>query len=113
VPNRQSKPLSFRCSGSRDTERRNHGRCRVDGADVQSQGRSHRRQQQDGRGITEDDLLEATLDADPEEINDLGDTFEIITDPSNTVAVRTAVEQAGFDYESAEVSFVPQYNTGS
>jgi YebC/PmpR family DNA-binding regulatory protein len=65
--------------------------------------------QQDGRSITEDDLLEATLDADPEEINDLGESFEIITDPSNTVPVRTAVQQAGLDYESAEVSFVPEY----
>ena len=63
--------------------------------------------QQDGRSITEDDLLEATLDADPEEINDLGDSFEITTDPSNTVPVRTAVQHAGLDYESAEVSFVP------
>ena len=51
--------------------------------------------QQDGRSVTEDDLLEATLDADPEEINDLGDSFEIITEPSNTVPVRTAVQQAG------------------
>ena len=65
--------------------------------------------EQDGRTITEDDLLEATLDADPEEINDLGDTFEIISDPSNTVPVRTAVQAAGLDYESAEVSFVPEY----
>jgi YebC/PmpR family DNA-binding regulatory protein len=65
--------------------------------------------QQDGRTITEDDLLEATLDADPEEINDLGDTFEVISDPSNTVPVRTAVQAAGLDYESAEVSFVPEY----
>jgi transcriptional/translational regulatory protein YebC/TACO1 len=65
--------------------------------------------QQDGRSVTEDDLLEATLDADPEEINDLGDSFEIITDASNTVPVRTAVQQAGLDYESAEVSFVPEY----
>ena len=66
--------------------------------------------QQDGRSIAEDDLLEATLDADPEEINDLGDSFEIITDPSNTVPVRTAVQQAGLDYESAEVSFLPEYS---
>jgi YebC/PmpR family DNA-binding regulatory protein len=64
---------------------------------------------QDGRQLTEDDVLEATLDADPEEVNDLGETFEIISDPSNTVAVRTAVQQAGLDYESAEVSFVPDY----
>ena len=64
---------------------------------------------QDGRQLTEDDILEATLDADPEEVNDLGETFEIISDPSNTVAVRTAVQHAGLDYESAEVSFVPDY----
>jgi len=64
---------------------------------------------QDGRQLTEDDVLEAALDADPEEVNDLGDTFEIVSDPNNTVAVRTAVQQAGLDYESAEVSFVPDY----
>jgi YebC/PmpR family DNA-binding regulatory protein len=64
---------------------------------------------QDGRQLTEDDVLEAALDADPEEVSDLGDTFEIISDPANTVAVRTAVQQAGLDYESAEVSFVPDY----
>jgi YebC/PmpR family DNA-binding regulatory protein len=64
---------------------------------------------QDGQQLTEDDVLEASLDADPEEVNDLGEAFEIISDPSNTVAVRTAVQQAGLDYESAEVSFVPDY----
>jgi YebC/PmpR family DNA-binding regulatory protein len=65
--------------------------------------------EQDGRALTEDDVLEATLDADPEEVNDLGDSFEILTDPNNTVAVRTAIQHAGLDYESAEVSFVPDY----
>ncbi|HKH54087.1 MAG TPA: YebC/PmpR family DNA-binding transcriptional regulator [Propionibacteriaceae bacterium] len=65
--------------------------------------------EQDGRTLTEDDVLEATLDADPEEVNDLGDSFEIVSDPNNTVAVRTAIQQAGLDYDSAEVSFVPTY----
>ena len=65
--------------------------------------------EQEGRELTEDDILEATIDADPEEVNDLGDTFEIISDPANTVQVRTAVQQAGLDYESAEVSFVPEF----
>jgi len=65
--------------------------------------------QQDGRTLTEDDVLEATLDADPEEVNDLGDSFEIVSDPSNTVPLRTAVQAAGLDYDSAEVSFVPDY----
>jgi len=65
--------------------------------------------EQDGRTLIEDDVLEAILDADPEEVNDLGDSFEILTDPNNTVAVRTAIQHAGLDYESAEVSFVPDY----
>ena len=65
--------------------------------------------QQDGRAISEDDVLEATLDAGPDEVNDLGDEFEIISDPAVTVAVRTAVQEAGLDYDSAEVSFVPEF----
>jgi YebC/PmpR family DNA-binding regulatory protein len=65
--------------------------------------------QQGGRTLTEDDLLEATLDAGPEEIDDAGDAFEIVCDPSALVPVRMAVQDAGFDYESAEVSFVPDY----
>jgi YebC/PmpR family DNA-binding regulatory protein len=65
--------------------------------------------EQEGRAITEDDILEATLDADPEEVNDLGDAFEIISDPANVVPVRSAVQAAGLDYESAEVSFVPEF----
>jgi YebC/PmpR family DNA-binding regulatory protein len=65
--------------------------------------------QQEGRTLTEDDLLEATLDAGPEEIDDLGDSFEIVCDPNDTVKVRMAVQDAGFDYDSAEVSFVPDY----
>ena len=68
--------------------------------------------EQGGRELTEDDLLEATLDAGPEEVNDLGDSFEILADPNDTVAVRKAVEAAGLDYDSAEVSFVPELHPG-
>ncbi|MCE1173773.1 MAG: YebC/PmpR family DNA-binding transcriptional regulator [Propionibacteriales bacterium] len=64
---------------------------------------------QAGKTISEDDLLEATLDADPEDVSDEGETFKVISDPSVVVEVRKAVEAAGFDYESAEVQFVPQY----
>lgn len=64
---------------------------------------------QAGKSISEDDLLEATLDADPEDVSDEGETFKVISDPSVVVEVRKAVEAAGFDYESAEVQFVPQY----
>ncbi len=64
---------------------------------------------QEGREVTEDDLLEATLDAGPEEINDEGDTWELISDPNDNVAVRKAVQDAGLDYDSAEVQFVPTF----
>ncbi|HSN43149.1 MAG TPA: YebC/PmpR family DNA-binding transcriptional regulator [Propionibacteriaceae bacterium] len=59
--------------------------------------------------ITEDDLLEATLDADPEEVTDEGDTFEIISDPNDMVRVREAVQAANYDYDSADVVFVPSF----
>jgi YebC/PmpR family DNA-binding regulatory protein len=64
---------------------------------------------QGGRLLSEDDLLEATLDADPEDVLDEGDTFKVISDPSVVVDVRKAVQAAGLDYESAEVQFVAQY----
>ena len=58
-------------------------------------------------GLTEDDLLEVVLDAGAEEVNDNGDSFEIVSDASDFVAIRTAVQAAGIDYESAEASWVP------
>lgn len=60
--------------------------------------------------ITEDDLLEATLDANPEEIIDEGIGFTIISDPNDLVSVRKAVQAAGYDYESAEVAFVASFD---
>ena len=57
--------------------------------------------------LTEDQLLEVVLDAGAEEVNDLGETFEIVSDASDFVAIRTAVQQAGIDYDSAEASWVP------
>ena len=58
-------------------------------------------------GATEDDLMEATLDAGAEEINDLGDVFEIVSEATSFVAVRTALQAAGIDYDSAEATFMP------
>jgi YebC/PmpR family DNA-binding regulatory protein len=57
--------------------------------------------------LTEDDLLLAVLDAGAEEVIDRGGGFEVITDPSQLVEVRTAVQAAGIDYDAAEAEFVP------
>ncbi|GAB3195088.1 YebC/PmpR family DNA-binding transcriptional regulator [Nocardioides hungaricus] len=56
--------------------------------------------------VSEDDVLEATLDAGAEDVVDLGDSFEVQSEPGDVVAVRTALQAAGIDYDSAEVQFV-------
>jgi transcriptional/translational regulatory protein YebC/TACO1 len=58
-------------------------------------------------GVTEDDVLGAVLDAGAEEVNDLGESYEVISEPADLVAVRTALQQAGIEYESAESAFLP------
>jgi YebC/PmpR family DNA-binding regulatory protein len=63
--------------------------------------------QQGGHEVTEDDLLEVVLDAGAEEVNDLEESFEVVTEPGDLVTVRAALQSAGFDYESAETSFLP------
>ena len=62
---------------------------------------------QERGSIGEDELLDAVLDAGAEEIEDLGESFEVVCEPGDLVAVRTALQSAGLDYESAEISFVP------
>ena len=57
-------------------------------------------------GLTEDDVLLAVLDAGAEEVIDRGGGFEIVTDPSDLVDVRKAVQGAGIDYDQAEAEFV-------
>jgi len=56
-------------------------------------------------GRTEDDLLEIVLEAGAEEINDLGDSFEIVSEAGDLIPVRTALVEAGVDYESADPDF--------
>ncbi|HEX4082525.1 MAG TPA: YebC/PmpR family DNA-binding transcriptional regulator [Acidimicrobiales bacterium] len=58
-------------------------------------------------GLTEDDVLGAVLDADAEEVNDLGESFEVVSEATDLVTVREALQQAGIDYESAEAAFLP------
>ncbi|WP_433295088.1 YebC/PmpR family DNA-binding transcriptional regulator [Actinoplanes sp. CA-030573] len=58
-------------------------------------------------GLSEDDLMLAVLDAGAEEINDLGDSFEVVSEPTDLIPVRTALVDAGIEYDSAESSLVP------
>ncbi|MFL6098468.1 MAG: YebC/PmpR family DNA-binding transcriptional regulator [Actinomycetales bacterium] len=61
----------------------------------------------EGATPSEDDVLAAVLDAGAEEVNDLGESFEVISEATDLVSVRSALQAAGIDYESAEVEFVP------
>jgi len=57
--------------------------------------------------LTEDDVLMAVLDAGAEEVNDLGDTFEVVSEATDLVGVRKALQDAGYDYDSADSNFLP------
>ena len=57
--------------------------------------------------IAEDDVLLAVLDAGAEEVNDLGESYEVVSEATDLIAVRSALQEAGYDYESAEMSFLP------
>ena len=58
-------------------------------------------------GVDEDAILAAVLDVGAEEVNDLGDVFEVVSEAGDVVAVRSALQDAGIDYDSAEAIFVP------
>jgi len=57
--------------------------------------------------LSEDDVLLAVLDEGAEEVNDLGDSFEIVSEAGDLIPVRKSLQDAGYDYESAEASFLP------
>jgi transcriptional/translational regulatory protein YebC/TACO1 len=59
------------------------------------------------KGVTEDDVLTAVLDAGAEEVNDLGESFEVVSEPTDLVTARKALQDAGIDYDSADTAFLP------
>ena len=60
----------------------------------------------DGSRYSEDDLMVA-VDAGAEDIEADEDMFEVLTEPSDFVAVRAALEEAGIEFESADVTQRP------
>jgi YebC/PmpR family DNA-binding regulatory protein len=58
-------------------------------------------------GATEDDVLAAVLDSGAEEVNDIGESLEVVSEATDLHAVRDALLQAGIDYDSAETPFLP------
>ena len=62
----------------------------------------------EGEGLSEDDVMEAALDAGAEDFNFDGDVFEITTAPNDLGTVRDALEEKGYSFLSAEVQYIPQ-----
>ncbi|AOS62894.1 YebC/PmpR family DNA-binding transcriptional regulator [Actinoalloteichus hymeniacidonis] len=58
-------------------------------------------------GLGEDDVLGAVLESGAEEVNDLGENFEIVSEAADLVGVRNALREAKIEYDSAEADFVP------
>ena len=61
----------------------------------------------EGQDVSEHQILNTVLEVGAQEVNDLGEAFEIVSEATDFVAVRTALQGVGIDYESAEATFVP------
>ena len=61
-------------------------------------------------GLTEDDVLGAVLEAGAEEGNDLGESYEVLCQPTDLVEGRKAVQAAEIEYDSSELSFLASVN---
>jgi YebC/PmpR family DNA-binding regulatory protein len=57
--------------------------------------------------LTEDDVLAAVLEAGADEVNDLDDTFEVISEATDLQSVRDALAAAGIAVENADVAWLP------
>jgi YebC/PmpR family DNA-binding regulatory protein len=60
------------------------------------------------KSVTEDDLMLVALDAGAEDITDEGDLWQVVTPPSDLPDVRQALDDAGIEVESSEVTMLPQ-----
>ena len=56
---------------------------------------------------TEEQLMDVALEAGAEDINDEGG-WEVICEPTNFMPLRTALEGAGIELASAEITMIPQ-----
>ena len=104
VPDRQQEPVGHGGPHGHDPQRRVDGRPRSVSYLFSRKGVVVVPK---ADGADEDTVLMAVLDAGAEEVRDLGDTFEVVSEPGDLVAVRTALQDAGIEYDSAEAGFVP------
>jgi len=56
----------------------------------------------------EERLLEVVLEAGADDLRDAGDQWELVTEPERLADVRTALEEAGIEVVSSELTYLPQ-----
>lgn len=56
----------------------------------------------------EDQVMMAALEAGAEDIDGEGDTWRVTTEPTETIAVREALENSGIEVSSTDLTYLPQ-----
>jgi YebC/PmpR family DNA-binding regulatory protein len=59
-------------------------------------------------GLDEDTLMDIVLEAGADDIVNNDDEFEVLTEPSSLENVKKALTEKGIEYESAELTMIPQ-----
>ncbi len=59
-------------------------------------------------GVSEDDLMMVVLEAGAEDVEDQGDTWQVVTPATDLHAVREALESAGMPFTSTDLTMLPQ-----
>jgi YebC/PmpR family DNA-binding regulatory protein len=59
------------------------------------------------KSVDDDELLLAAADAGADDVQDGGDSWEVTTAPTDLHAVRTALEAAGYEVTSADLTMIP------
>lgn len=60
------------------------------------------------KAVDEDKLMETAIEAGAEDVREDNDSFEIITEPGDFEAVKTAIDNASIPYVVAEITMLPQ-----
>ncbi|HEX7166883.1 MAG TPA: YebC/PmpR family DNA-binding transcriptional regulator [Acidimicrobiales bacterium] len=59
------------------------------------------------KAVGEDEIMEAGLEAGAEDLQDQGDTWLLTTAPTDLHSVRSALEEAGIAFDSADLTMLP------
>jgi YebC/PmpR family DNA-binding regulatory protein len=59
------------------------------------------------KAVGEDDLMTVALDAGAEDLEDQGDTWQLTSDPGDLPQLRSALEDAGIAFDSADLTMLP------